>query len=93
MSQNETNNAVGRRIKAARSLKQVTVEELADLIGIPGLGAKTIGNIERGDRPLRNHEAVLLAQALGRARRVPARREPRRPASARRDRAATPRGR
>jgi transcriptional regulator with XRE-family HTH domain len=64
MSQNETDNAIGRRMKAARSLKQVTVDELADLIGIQGLGAKTIGNIERGDRPLRNHEAVLIAQAL-----------------------------
>jgi transcriptional regulator with XRE-family HTH domain len=55
---------VGRRIKAARSLKRVTVEELAVLVDLQGLGAKTIGNIERGDRPLRPHEAVLLADAL-----------------------------
>jgi transcriptional regulator with XRE-family HTH domain len=54
----------GRRIKAARELLGVTVPELAARLDLPGLGDKTLGNIERGQRELRAHEVAPLARAL-----------------------------
>lgn len=56
--------ATGRRIKAARQLISLTVPELAARMDLPGLGAKTLGNIERGDRELRPQEIASLASAL-----------------------------
>lgn len=55
---------VGRRIKAARQLVNLTTQQLADAVDIPGLGFKTIGSIERGGRALRPHEVAPLAEAL-----------------------------
>lgn len=54
----------GRRMKAARSLIPLTVPELAARLDLPGLGAKTLGSIERGERALRPHEVAPIAQAL-----------------------------
>lgn len=56
--------STGRRIKAARSLIPITVPELAERLGLPGLGAKTLGSIERGERALRPQEIAPIAQAL-----------------------------
>lgn len=45
-------------------LADVTVEQLAAKLDTPGLGAKTIGAIERGERAVRPHELRVLAEAL-----------------------------
>ena len=55
---------IGRRLKAARQLADITVDELASRLDLPGLGAKTIGNIERGDRDIRPHEVEPIARVL-----------------------------
>jgi transcriptional regulator with XRE-family HTH domain len=55
----------GRRIKAARTLLNLTVPELAKRLDLPGLGDKTLGSIERGERDLRPQELAPLAAALG----------------------------
>jgi transcriptional regulator with XRE-family HTH domain len=53
-----------QRLKAARVLADVTVPELAKTLDTKGLGAKTLGAIERGERQMRPHETALLAKAL-----------------------------
>lgn len=56
----------GRRLAAARVLAGMdTREQLARAINIPGLGAANLGNIERGERTLRDHEIPPIAEALG----------------------------
>ncbi len=61
------NASTARRLKAARQLADppLTVEELAAKLSLPGLGYKTLGNIERGDREIRPHEIQPIADALG----------------------------
>jgi transcriptional regulator with XRE-family HTH domain len=54
-----------RRIRAARALADLTVEELADAIDAKGLKAKTLGAIERGEREVRPHELRAIAEACG----------------------------
>lgn len=53
-----------RRLRAARVLADLTVQQLADKLDTPGLGAKTIGAIERGERAVRPHEIRVVAEAL-----------------------------
>jgi transcriptional regulator with XRE-family HTH domain len=56
----------GRRLQAARLLAQIERrEDLAKKIDIAGLGSKTIGAIERGEREIKPHEFRPLAAALG----------------------------
>ncbi len=61
------NASTARRLKAARQLADppLTVEQLAAKLNLQGLGAKTLGSIERGSRELRPHEADPIARALG----------------------------
>lgn len=54
-----------RRLRAARALVGVTVEELAERLATEGLSAKTIGNVERGTRTIRPMELREIAAALG----------------------------
>lgn len=57
--------STGRRIKAARQLAHLTVPQFAARLDLPGLGAKTLGSIERGERELRPQEVEPIASALG----------------------------
>lgn len=63
MAKEEPQTDVARRIRAARILANVTVEELAERIGVRGLGAKTLGAIEREERPVRRMELAEIARA------------------------------
>lgn len=56
---------LGRRMRAARALADITVEELTARIDEPGLGYGTLGNLERGTRILRRMEVPVLAAGLG----------------------------
>jgi transcriptional regulator with XRE-family HTH domain len=56
---------IGRRLKAARRLAGLTVPELAAALALPGLGAKTLGAIERGEREMRPHEIAPIADITG----------------------------
>jgi len=57
--------AVGRRLAAARKRAGIkTRKDLADRVSLPRLGKETIGKIERGERPLYEHEAPFVARAL-----------------------------
>jgi hypothetical protein len=42
----------------------ITVEELAKRMAEPGLGWKTIGAIERGDRTAQRRDLIVIAEAL-----------------------------
>lgn len=53
-----------RRIRAARVLADVTVEQLAAKLGA-GLGSKTLGMIERGERDVHTRELRDIAAACG----------------------------
>lgn len=57
--------STGRRLKAARTLANVTVPQLAKRLSLPGLSAGTLGAIERGERDLRPQEVAPLADELG----------------------------
>lgn len=52
------------RIRAARKLAGLTRRELADKMAIKGLSEKTLGAIERGERPVRSHEIQPMAEAM-----------------------------
>lgn len=55
---------IARRVRAARIIADLrTVEELAERIGTRGLGAKTLGAIERGERRPRGMELREIADA------------------------------
>lgn len=54
-----------QRLRAARVLADLTVEQLAAQIDTKGLGAKTLGAVERGERSLRRHEIEIIAEATG----------------------------
>src|SRR5688500_4215510 len=54
---------IPQRLRAVRALADLTVEQLADKMNLPGLGAKTLGAIERGERDLRPHELPVIAAA------------------------------
>jgi transcriptional regulator with XRE-family HTH domain len=57
--------AVGRRLAAARKRVGIkTRKDLADRVNLPRLGKETLGKIERGERPLYEHEAPYVARAL-----------------------------
>lgn len=58
---------VGQRIKAAQAQAGIpSVEQLAEMPGRPSrFGAKTIGRVIRGERPLEQYEAAWLAETLG----------------------------
>src|SRR4051812_44910287 len=56
---------IGRRLKAARHLAGLTVPELAAALALPGLGAKTLGAIERGEREMRPQEIAPIADITG----------------------------
>jgi transcriptional regulator with XRE-family HTH domain len=71
---------ISRRLRAARALAVptedelaarkrpvvgITVEELAARVGQDGLGAKTIGNMERGDGPALKPQLREIAEACG----------------------------
>ena len=60
-----TGNELGRRMRAARALVDITVEELAARIDEPGLGYGTLGKLERGERALRRIEVPVVAAGLG----------------------------
>lgn len=53
-----------RRLRAGRALAGITVEQLAERLG-PGLGAKTLYNVERGEREIRPMELREVARACG----------------------------
>lgn len=55
---------LSRRLRAARALSGLTMEELAATFDEAGLGYKTLGRIERGERELRRMEVAILAEAL-----------------------------
>lgn len=56
---------VGRHVRAARILGEFErPEDLAAKLDLPRFGAKVIGQVERGKRPLWEHEAVALAKVL-----------------------------
>src|SRR5436853_240059 len=60
-----TDAEMGLRDGRGRDFPGITVEELAARIDEPGLGFKTLGNIERGTRQLRpKTELPAIAQAL-----------------------------
>lgn len=54
-----------QRLRAARVLADLTVGQLAARIDTKGLGAKTLGAVERGERTLRRHEIEIIAKATG----------------------------
>ena len=57
---------IARRVRAARIIADLrTVEELAERIGARGLGAKTLGAIERAERRPRRMELREIAEACG----------------------------
>lgn len=57
---------IARRVRAARLIADIrTVEELAQRIDARGLGAKTIGAIERGERDAKRMELREIAEACG----------------------------
>lgn len=57
---------IARRVRAARLIADIrTVEELARRIDARGLGAKTIGAIERGERTVKRMELREIAEACG----------------------------
>lgn len=58
---------IRRRLKAARELAGLTVQELAERIDSERLGAKALGSLERGDRktPPQPHELAAIAAACG----------------------------
>lgn len=57
--------AIGDRVRAARVAAGYQQRDaLAREVKLPRFGAKTIGAVERGQRPLYEHEAVELARVL-----------------------------
>lgn len=56
---------VSLRIKAARMLRGVTQDELAERLREAGLAWRLAGDLERGDAPLLSLHRVALSQALG----------------------------
>lgn len=56
---------VSARIKAARLLRGVTQDELADRLAEAGLTWRLAGELERGEAPLLALHRVALATALG----------------------------
>jgi transcriptional regulator with XRE-family HTH domain len=56
---------IGRRLKAARHHAGLSVTELAAALALPGLGAKTLGAIERGEREMRPQEIAPIADVTG----------------------------
>lgn len=55
-----------RRVKAARALAGISVETLADRIGQPGLGERTLRSLEgESGRPIRPMELQAIATATG----------------------------
>lgn len=57
--------SMSRRLKAARALAGLTVTGLAKRLDLPDLGAKSLGNVERGQRDLKPQEIQPLVEALG----------------------------
>lgn len=55
--------SVSARVKAARALAEMTVEELATAIGSRGLGVGPLKAIEQGRRDAAPHELVAIARA------------------------------
>lgn len=53
---------IANRMRAARALADITVEELAGRLG-PGLSAKTLGNMEREERVARTQDLRAIAAA------------------------------
>lgn len=57
--------AIGDRVRAARVAAGYQQRDaLAREVTLPRFGAKTIGAVERGERPLYEHEAAELARVL-----------------------------
>jgi transcriptional regulator with XRE-family HTH domain len=54
----------GWRVRAARALRNASLDELAERIGEAGLGARTLRKIEGGDREVRAMELRTIAAAL-----------------------------
>lgn len=60
----QSNREQGRRVKAARALAGLTIEQLAERLTEEGrLGARTLRKIEAGDRPVRAMELREIARA------------------------------
>jgi transcriptional regulator with XRE-family HTH domain len=56
---------VGARVQAARRMAGIEKRELlADLVNLPRFGPAVLGQIERGERVLYEHEADALARVL-----------------------------
>lgn len=55
----------GRRLQAARALAGLERRTLAKALDIPGLGEKTLGAVERGEREMKSHEVAPIANVLG----------------------------
>lgn len=54
------------RLRAAQALAGIrSVDELAERIGIEGLGRDTLYDMQRGKRPIRRHELREIADACG----------------------------
>lgn len=63
----ETDRVFGQRLQEARESRGWSMTELASLLGDAGLGklhAATIGRMERGERPVRLHEAAVISGVL-----------------------------
>jgi transcriptional regulator with XRE-family HTH domain len=59
----DAREATARRIRAARIVAGLTVEELAAKMHRRGLGTKTLGKIERVERDAAPHELEQIAEA------------------------------
>lgn len=54
----------GRRLRAARALRGYSHETLADKLGLVNFGERTIREVERGARPLYDHERDAVAKLI-----------------------------
>jgi transcriptional regulator with XRE-family HTH domain len=61
----EERERVGARVRAARRMANMERrEDLTDLVNLPRFSAALLGQIERGERVLHEHEAEALARVL-----------------------------
>lgn len=59
-----TPEEIERRSQRRRDFVGITVDELATRLNEPGLGFKTLGAMERGDRDAQRRDLIVIAEAL-----------------------------
>lgn len=59
-----TEEEIAARSERKRDFVGITMGELAERLDEPGLGFKTLGAIERGDREARRRDLIVIADAL-----------------------------